>query len=90
MDAADGRRVDLAVRSRTIRLDTETGGAFLLSYPGIALLYHEQGQPVHEQWIPLGDHPRNTDDEALITALQHALQWAQPSSPPPIAAHATP
>jgi hypothetical protein len=81
MDGSTDRRVDLVPRRHTVHVQTTPDEEESLSYDGMALIFHNPGEPAREEWIPHGRHPSVADDEALISALRDALHWSSNAPP---------
>ncbi|WP_414938462.1 hypothetical protein [Amycolatopsis sp. cmx-11-51] len=69
------RVVQLRWESRQV-----AAGHSALSYSGIAVVRHHDGEVVDRTWVPIGDEPTFDDDEALIAALHAAWRWSRPAA----------
>lgn len=68
------RVVQLHWESRHVAAE---GGSGTLSYPGIAVVRSYDGHVVERAWIPVGEEPTFSDDEALIAVLHAAWRWSR-------------
>ncbi len=66
------RVVQLRLESRHVAAEGEA-----LSYPGISVVRHYDGHVVERTWLPVGEEPTFSDDEALIAVLQAAWRWCR-------------
>jgi hypothetical protein len=72
------RRVDVAAQPRRVSLREGAAGPAPeeeFEYLGIVLERKDDGAPVDETWLPMGEDPSEEDDERLITALHEAWLW---------------
>ncbi|HKS43604.1 MAG TPA: hypothetical protein VJT49_00550 [Amycolatopsis sp.] len=75
------RSVRVTLHCQRVTVELPDGKRATLSYPGVLLAAYEDGEKVHEKWVPLGAESSQADDERLIEALHEAFLWQNGEHP---------